>query len=208
MDRRGFRGRHVEHDVKRRRVRHLHERLALIHRRAEDGGHTGDDPCQRGAQRGELLGAARRNRRGLRLGEVGGGLLAVLLRQDPRLHESHRARVAAFGAHEGRGRAARGRVEGCPLELDQGIAGGDPLARRHEDPRHAGRPRGRQDREPPRPGTHDADGGEDLRERLLGRHGGGRGDARGRLLLLGRPLAASSSEGGQHHGTRREESHG
>ena len=166
MDLGGLRRAHIEDRIQRGHVGYVHERLARVHRCAEHGGHSCDDARQRGSQGGELLRAARGDRGDLCLRQIRRGLVAVLLRQDSRLHQSHRPGVGARRARERGLRAARRRIERRPLELDQGVPFRHPLAGGDEDARDPRGPRRRELREMRGARGHGADGGDDLREGL------------------------------------------
>jgi len=187
----------VSMQVERSRVGDLDEGLAGIHRGAQHGGHARDDSREGGAQRRELLGAPRGHGRHLRLGEIGGGLVGVLLRQNARLHQARRAGVIALRRVERGGGALRRGVERGPLELDQCVAQGDPLVGSHEDARDPRRARRGELGEVSRARGHGADGSHDPRERLLRRDRGRRRDGLGGggLRIVGRgPRAAPGRE--------------
>ena len=207
VDVRGFARRDVEDEVERSRVGDLDEGLAGIHRGAQHGGHARDDTREGGAQRRELLGAPRGHGRHLRLGEIGGGLVGVLLRQNARLHQARRAGVIALRRVERGGGALRRGVERGPLELDQGVAQGDPLVGSDEDARDPRRARRGELGEMSRARGHGADGSHDPGERLLRRDRGRRRDGLGGggLRIVGRdPRAAPGREDDEE----REASHG
>ena len=204
----GFCGRHVEHDVERRGVGDLDERLGRVDRGAQHGAHAGDDAGEWGAQGGELLGAPGCHGGHLRLRQLGGRLVRILLGQNPRLHEAHGAREVALRRRERGGGALRRGIERRPLELDQRVALGDPLARSDEDARHPCRCRCRELREAPWAGRHCADGAHDAGERLRGRdcrlrRDGGLGA--GRLCIVG---AGAIAAGGGDREQREQASHG
>ena len=79
MNARGLGRRNVEEHVEGGGIGYLDESLGRIDGRAHHGAHARDHARERCAERGELLRPPRRDGGRLRGGEVGGGLVGVLL---------------------------------------------------------------------------------------------------------------------------------